>query len=416
MKKRIVTLAIMGLMVVSSYADGGWTLSLKEGGKWNAYTEYETVTSTFSIKDGTTVSKFTRSLGAGSYTFSMKEANNNKSSDVSFVLTSAKEVSFWGAVPSGKGYAIVMCNAVEYPFTNGNFTSVPAYTPKTYGDVSTSVIYFNPINSSYADNVSNFQVKPCKSLVAGSLYCSGKDNTDYQYTNVDQKANTIKKCTLSYPDFKFTIESVEIIDVKISSVGCATFVAPGAVTISESDDVKAYTLEYINNKLIANEIFGKTIPANTPVLLNATPGTYSFSFDKSTMSFTDNSETVSNKTYLYHEDVTSSDNVLKGTMQCHYAPNGSYVLQNGTHGVGFYQVDVDNYLVNTMHCYIPSSAIPAGARSLSIVFDDSETTGIADVKGQKEDVRGDIFNLSGQRVGKDYKGVVIKNGRKMIQK
>jgi hypothetical protein len=57
----------------------------------------------------------------------------------------------------------------------------------------------------------------------------------------------------------------------------------------------------------------------------------------------------------------------------------------------------------------------ASAHSLDIVFDQG-TTGIADVRGQKEDVRSDIFNLSGQRVGNDFRGIVVKNGRKYIQK
>ena len=29
---------------------------------------------------------------------------------------------------------------------------------------------------------------------------------------------------------------------------------------------------------------------------------------------------------------------------------------------------------------------------------------------------GAIYNLAGQKVGKDYKGIVIQNGRKFIQK
>ena len=103
-------------------------------------------------------------------------------------------------------------------------------------------------------------------------------------------------------------------------------------------------------------------------------------------------------------------------MQPHYVPTNSYVLQDGENGLGFYNVgETANYRINQFRCYVTLPAA-VGARSLSIVFDDGETTGIADVKGKKEDVRSDIFNLSGQRVGKDYKGVVIKNGRKMIQK
>ena len=42
------------------------------------------------------------------------------------------------------------------------------------------------------------------------------------------------------------------------------------------------------------------------------------------------------------------------------------------------------------------------------------TTGISEMLNIKVD--GAIYNLAGQKVGKDYKGVVISNGKKMIQK
>lgn len=43
-------------------------------------------------------------------------------------------------------------------------------------------------------------------------------------------------------------------------------------------------------------------------------------------------------------------------------------------------------------------------------------TGIENVKAQTIDMNAPIYNLSGQMVDKSYKGVVIQNGRKMIQK
>ena len=43
-------------------------------------------------------------------------------------------------------------------------------------------------------------------------------------------------------------------------------------------------------------------------------------------------------------------------------------------------------------------------------------TGIQNVKAQIIDVNAPVYNLSGQMVDKSYKGVVIQNGRKMIQK
>ena len=45
----------------------------------------------------------------------------------------------------------------------------------------------------------------------------------------------------------------------------------------------------------------------------------------------------------------------------------------------------------------------------------SDASGISTVKAQKVQ-NGAIYNLAGQKVGKDYKGIVIMNGRKYIQK
>lgn len=44
------------------------------------------------------------------------------------------------------------------------------------------------------------------------------------------------------------------------------------------------------------------------------------------------------------------------------------------------------------------------------------TTGITNVKGDGTNVNAPAYNLAGQRVGKDYKGVVIQNGKKCIRK
>ena len=55
---------------------------------------------------------------------------------------------------------------------------------------------------------------------------------------------------------------------------------------------------------------------------------------------------------------------------------------------------------------------------LSVEFDDGETTGIGTIGTAKSGADGGadapMYNLQGQRVGSGYKGVVIKNGKKMI--
>lgn len=57
-------------------------------------------------------------------------------------------------------------------------------------------------------------------------------------------------------------------------------------------------------------------------------------------------------------------------------------------------------------CYVIKVTIATG----------SESTGIQTVKAETIDVNAPIYNLAGQQVDKNFKGVVIQNGKKMIQK
>lgn len=80
--------------------------------------------------------------------------------------------------------------------------------------------------------------------------------------------------------FKFTIEN-EIFDtpLTVTSAGASTLVLPYDATIPNG--VKAYTLTNTEGEAtaIATELTG-SIPANTPVLINAAAGTYNFHGEK----------------------------------------------------------------------------------------------------------------------------------------
>ena len=62
--------------------------------------------------------------------------------------------------------------------------------------------------------------------------------------------------------------------------------------------------------------------------------------------------------------------------------------------------------------------IGTGAHGLAITFgeDEGNVTGVNDVKSLKTDVRGEYFNLAGQRVAQPTKGLYIVNGKKVIIK
>lgn len=92
-----------------------------------------------------------------------------------------------------------------------------------------------------------------------------------------------------------------------------------------------------------------------------------------------------------------------------------YCLANKNNVVGFYQVASTVQIPkNKAYLEIATSAsTPAKYYSIGI---GGNTTGIQAIQQNSVKADGIMYSLSGQRVGKDYKGIVICNGKKMIKK
>ena len=95
-------------------------------------------------------------------------------------------------------------------------------------------------------------------------------------------------------------------------------------------------------------------------------------------------------------------------------PTDSYVLQNGSDGVGFYKVAESAPIkIKPFRAYLTAQSSGAKIRIDYTGTDDA--TGINLVNAQNvED--GVIYNLSGMRVSQPTKGIYIKNGKKFIVK
>lgn len=76
-----------------------------------------------------------------------------------------------------------------------------------------------------------------------------------------------------------------------------------------------------------------------------------------------------------------------------------------------------NASINAFRAYIsvPSTALSTAA-SRSIDIDFGGTTGINEIQNAHSSSAAATYDVAGKRVGKNYKGVVICNGKKMIQK
>ncbi len=181
--------------------------------------------------------------------------------------------------------------------------------------------------------------------------------------------------------------------VEVTDAGYATFVAPMEAAVP--DGVTAYTAEVNANGKTLDLTSINPIPANTPVLLEAAAGSYTFTGDEV--------PAVVNPTF----------GALVGTYSRIPAPHGSYVLQKHGEKAGFYYVDSSDAVpyVNANRAYLtaPSSGVKA-------FFFGDEATGIQAIDNGQKTTEGAIYNLAGQRLSKMQKGINIVGAKKVMVK
>ena len=144
-------------------------------------------------------------------------------------------------------------------------------------------------------------------------------------------------------------------------------------------------------KLTAIE--GGIIPAEEPVILKASQS----------------------QVYLQYTTTTatpSTTNKLSGTDVAKALGANEYALSLGQNGVGFYLWEGKSIGAHKAYLTLES---PTMAKAFTFMFDDGETTAIEQpaINGKQS---GDTYNLNGVRVNDNYKGIVIKNGKKVYQK
>lgn len=73
----------------------------------------------------------------------------------------------------------------------------------------------------------------------------------------------------------------------------------------------------------------------------------------------------------------------------------------------------DSYKIKAFRAYIKANT-PAAAKQLNLVID-GQTTGLK-LNTVNGNIEGETYNIAGQRVANNYKGLIIKNGKKIIKK
>lgn len=182
-----------------------------------------------------------------------------------------------------------------------------------------------------------------------------------------------------------------------------TLVLPFAVS---ADKVKAQfgdgveVAEYSNTD--GEEInFSSTedIKANVPVLI------------KPTTVGAENTYTFDGVTLVEGEPKTTGVSYdFVGSYKPYNLATDNYMLYNNQ---WWKNEEGDNYKVNAFSAYVQATT-PEAAKQLTLVID-GQTTGLK-LNTVTGNIDGEIYNMAGQRVANSYKGLVIKNGKKIIKK
>ncbi len=189
-------------------------------------------------------------------------------------------------------------------------------------------------------------------------------------------------------------------EVSIGSTGYATF--SGAIDYAVPTGCEAFVASsFADDVITISKIENGIIPANTGVLLKGAEGTYTLTAQAA-------AATVG--TNLFKANVTASE--LSET-------DGDYtnfiLVSDGEGGVKFAKVSGGTLGAYKSYLQLPTAS-QAGARRLSIVFYEGETTGISAALMNNERMNNEVYNLAGQRVAQPTKGLYIVNGKKYIVK
>lgn len=230
-----------------------------------------------------------------------------------------------------------------------------------------------------------------------STMCGG-DGADRLLLNLGKYDGTV-----SIKNLKIVAERVKQESLTIPSSSFATYAAYYPVDYAKLG-LKAYAVKLNDAKdgVAFTEIPG-VVPAGVPVLLKG-DANKEYVLDKA-----DGGSPVS--TDLKMSDGTATSTAASAST----AAATLYALSTVDGVTAFYPVKKGS-AITAKRCYLEVKSTSPKAAFYSLGTNFGETTGISSVENKVEKADAPVYNLAGQLVGKDYKGLVIKNGKKFVIK
>lgn len=232
--------------------------------------------------------------------------------------------------------------------------------------------------------------------VYGSMTCDCGNLNSSKWTGYEQTVTFTANKTKNLK--KITVKYIAKESVTPTTNGYATFACSYPVNYSENE-LKAYTIKVDeDNQKVAYTEFTGVVPAGKAVLVCGTEG-QKYELAPAT----------EKADATFATDLTVSDGTVKSDGTNFYG----FTTKDGVSG--FVRVAKD-VAVPLGKGYLRLTGNTAAAPVFYSINIGGGTTGIGQVEVEKATENGAIYNLAGQRVDASYKGVVIKNGKKYVNK
>lgn len=232
--------------------------------------------------------------------------------------------------------------------------------------------------------------------VEASTVCSG-DGADRLLLNLGKYDGIV-----SIKNLKIVAEKVKQETVTISPSGYSTYAAYYPVDYSKLGlEAYAVKLNAEEKTITLKKIEEGVVPAGKAVLLKGTPGkSYELKIGEGDEAKFDTDLKVSDGT------ATSSEKTAVAV----------YGLATVDGQDGFYKASKGKTIpVKCAYLEVANSAA-SSVKCFSLGDHSGSTTGITSVKNEAAGNNAPMYNLAGQLVDKGYKGIVIKNGKKIVLK
>ena len=323
-----------------------------------------------------------------------------------FISTYGNELYKWHAVETGIKTAknVVATNSnlathlweIMPQFNNGAFTfHIKNHATGTFINSTSNanthdegVVTLSETASAFTFEDNGFKLSTGKFLSIGS---SSGNTGALQVLGTWSAHNGTR---LNFPKVKFTLE--------VGETGKATLYSPVAGTFA--GEVKTYAIESASgNSATLTEKTG--VAANQGAIVEAAPGTYTFTAGAVESDWTNNLLTGSSVNTLVNESAYVLALVDSEAVLALADLNKDEAGATGT----------THFLNNAGKAYLPASAVSTTAQVLR--FNLGGTTAIESVLNNGADANAPIYDLSGRRVNNAVKGgIYIQNGKKFIVK